>query len=166
MKLSPLNINHTKWHLLWGSITVIAVTLSPWKINCMKPTAVRFIRPTSPISSTLAVSFMRKQVCSFLYHIFVFYYILGCVLSLQEVALRQRPPTFAVLCYPCPYCSLLPHSVISSMTFWSSNWSYTFYLILCASNSQSIISHSANVSSSFQDPETLNEGQDTNVHSS
>ena len=34
-------------------------------------------------------------------------------LPLQEVALRQNPPTFSALCYPCPYRSLLPHTVIS-----------------------------------------------------
>ena len=31
-----------------------------------------------------------------------------CVLSLQEVALCKSPPTFPLLCYLCPYCSLLP----------------------------------------------------------
>ena len=28
--------------------------------------------------------------------------ILGCVRLLQEVAIHQSPPTFSVLCYPCP----------------------------------------------------------------
>ena len=79
----------------------------------------------------------------------LFYSILYCVLPLQEVALHQSPSTFSVLCCPCPYCSLLPHNVISPSTFWSSNWSYTFYLPLCASESQSIIFHSGDVSSSF-----------------
>ena len=46
-----------------------------------------------------------------------FYSILGCVLQLQEVALHQSPPTCSVLCYPWPYCSLLPHNVISSRHF-------------------------------------------------
>ena len=41
------------------------------------------------------------------------YSILGCVLPLQEVALRQSLPSFSVLCYPRPYRSLLPHNVIS-----------------------------------------------------
>ena len=50
----------------------------------------------------------------------LFYSVLGCVLPLQEVALRQSLPTFSVLCYPCPYSSLLPHNVISPTTFWSS----------------------------------------------
>ena len=45
------------------------------------------------------------------------YSILGCVLPLQEAALCQSPPSFSVLCYPCPYRSLLPHSVISPTTF-------------------------------------------------
>ena len=38
----------------------------------------------------------------------LFYSILDCVLPLQEVALRQSPPSFSVLCYLCPYRSLLP----------------------------------------------------------
>ena len=54
----------------------------------------------------------------------LFYSILGCVLPLQEVALRQSPPSFSVLCCPCPYRSLLPHNVVPPTTFWSSNWSY------------------------------------------
>ena len=57
------------------------------------------------------------------------YSILGCVLPLQEVALRQSPPSFSVLCYPCPYRSLLPHNVISPTTFWSSDWPYTLWLM-------------------------------------
>ena len=55
----------------------------------------------------------------------MFYSILGCVLPLQEVALRQSLPSFSVLCYPRPYRSLLPHNVISPTMFWSSDWSYT-----------------------------------------
>ena len=51
----------------------------------------------------------------------LFYSIQGCVLPLQEVALRQSLPSFSVLCYPRPYRSLLPHNVISPTTFWSSN---------------------------------------------
>ena len=43
----------------------------------------------------------------------VFYSISNCVVPLQEVALRHSPPTFSVFCYPCPYCCLLPHNVIS-----------------------------------------------------
>ena len=62
-------------------------------------------------------------------------YILGCVLPLQEVALRQSLPSFSVLYYPRPYRSLLPQNVISPTTFWSSDWSYTLCLTLCASNS-------------------------------
>ena len=77
------------------------------------------------------------------------YSILGCVLPLQEVALRQSPPSFSVLCYPHPYRCLLPHNVISPTTFWSSGWSYTLCLPLCASNSPSIIFHSGDVSSPF-----------------
>ena len=33
---------------------------------------------------------------------FLFYSILGCVLPLQEVAIRRSPPSFTVFCYPCP----------------------------------------------------------------
>ena len=65
--------------------------------------------------------------------------VLGCVLPLLEVALSQSPPTFSVLCYPCPYRSLLPHNVIFPTMFWSSSWSYTLCLPLCASDSPSII---------------------------
>ena len=50
------------------------------------------------------------------------YSILGCDLTLLEVAVRQSLPSFSVLCYPCPYRSLLPHNVISPTTFWSSNF--------------------------------------------
>ena len=62
------------------------------------------------------------------------YSLLGCVPPLQEVALHQSPPSFSVLCYPCPYRSLLPHNVISPLMFWSSNQSYALYLPLCATN--------------------------------
>ena len=79
----------------------------------------------------------------------LFYSILGCVVPLQEVACHQSPPTFSVLCCPCPYRSLVPHNVISPTMFQSSNWSYTLCLPLCASNSSSIIFHSGNVSSPF-----------------
>ena len=84
-----------------------------------------------------------------LFYCVLFYSILGCVLPLQEVALRQSPPSFSVLCCPCPYRSLLPHNVISPTTFWSSSRSYTLYLPLFTSNSPSIIFHSGDVSSPF-----------------
>ena len=71
------------------------------------------------------------------------------VLPLQEVALHQSPPTFSVLCYPCPNCSLLLHNVISPRTFRPSNWSYALYLLLWASNNSSTIFHSGDVSSPF-----------------
>ena len=74
----------------------------------------------------------------FYFYSILFYFFVGCVLLLQEAALCQSPPSFSVLCYPCPYCSLLPHNVISPTT-WSSDWSYTLYLPLCASSSPSII---------------------------
>ena len=82
----------------------------------------------------------------------IFYSILGCFrccLPLHEVAIHQSPPTFSVLCCPCPDCSLLPYNVIFPMTFWSSNWSYTLYLPLCTFNSPSIIFPLADVSSLF-----------------
>ena len=63
---------------------------------------------------------------------YLFYSILCCVLALQEVALHQSLPSFSVLCYPRPYRSLLPHNVIFPTTFWSSDWSYTLCLPLCA----------------------------------
>ena len=47
------------------------------------------------ISQTFPFCF-RVQGISFMYS------ILGCVLPLQEVVLCQKPPTFSVLCYPCP----------------------------------------------------------------
>ena len=80
----------------------------------------------------------------------LFYSFLCCVLLLLEVALSQSRPSFSVLCYPCPYHSLLLHNVISPTTFWSSEWSYTLYLPLCTSNSPSIVFHSGDVSSPFQ----------------
>ena len=52
----------------------------------------------------------------------LFYSMLDYVLLLQEVALCQSPPTFSVVCYPCPYHSLLPHYVISPTMSPSSNW--------------------------------------------
>ena len=55
--------------------------------------------------------------------------LLGCVLPLQEVTFRQSPPIFSILCYPCPYRSLLPHNVISPTTFCFSNWPATLRLL-------------------------------------
>ena len=71
------------------------------------------------ISSTLPLSCpcVLQVVC---WRLIYFYSILGCVLPLQEVALHQSPPSFSVLCYPCPYRSLLPHNVISPTPFWPS----------------------------------------------
>ena len=43
----------------------------------------------------------------------LFYSILGCTFSLHETDLRRSPPTFPVLCCPCPYCSLFTRSVVS-----------------------------------------------------
>ena len=86
--------------------------------------------------------------CTILFYS-IFCSISGCVLPLQEVALHQSPPTFSVICYPSTYRSLLPHNAISSMTFWSSGWSYTLCLPLCASNSPSVIFHTGDVSSPF-----------------
>ena len=79
----------------------------------------------------------------------LFYSILGGVLPLQEVALRQSLPSFSVLCYPRPYRSLLSHNVISPTTFWTSDRSFTLCLPLCASNSLFIVFHSDDVSSPF-----------------
>ena len=62
----------------------------------------------------------RRKRSPVLFYSILFYSILGCVLPLQEVALRQSPPSFSVLCYPCPYRSLLPHNVISPTPIWSS----------------------------------------------
>ena len=58
------------------------------------------------------VHFMELVAVSFHYSI-LFYSILGCVLPLQDVALRPSPPSFSVLCCPCPHRSLLPHNVSS-----------------------------------------------------
>ena len=96
-----------------------------------------------------SILFYPIPFCTVLFYSILFYSILGCVLRLQEVALHQSPPAFSVLCYPCPYRSLLPHNVISSMMFWSSTWSYALNLPLCASNSPSVIFHSGDVSSPF-----------------
>ena len=49
-----------------------------------------------------------------LFYSVLVYSILGCVLPQHKVSfLCQIPPTFSVLCYPCPCRSLLPHSAIS-----------------------------------------------------
>ena len=69
-------------------------------------------------------------------------------LPLQDVALRQSPPSSCILCCPCPYHALLSHNVISPM-FWSFNCSYTLYLPVGASNSPSVIFHFGNMSSPF-----------------
>ena len=58
-------------------------------------------------------------VCLFyssLFYSILFCSILGCVLPLHKVALRQSPPTFSVLCCPCPYRSLLFHTIMSPTT--------------------------------------------------
>ena len=51
----------------------------------------------------------------------------------------------------CPLLSLSipPPDVISPTTFWTSDWSYTLYLPLCASNSPPIVFHWGDVSSPF-----------------
>ena len=64
--------------------------------------------------------FCDLPFCAYLFYSILFYSILGCVLPLQEVALRQSLPSFSVLCCPRPYRSLLSHNVISP-TFWSSD---------------------------------------------
>ena len=63
----------------------------------------------------------------------LFYSILGCVLPLQERALCQISAICSVLCCPCPSYSLMPHNVISPITFWCSIWLYALYLPFCAS---------------------------------
>ena len=65
--------------------------------------------PNIALTSFLEVIVQTRD--SILFYSVLFYSILGCVLSLQEVALHQSP--LSVLCYPCPYRSLLPHNVIS-----------------------------------------------------
>ena len=47
-----------------------------------------------------------------------------CVLSHSRLCpstAGRSPPTFFVLCCPCPYISLMPHNVISPTTFWLSS---------------------------------------------
>ena len=94
-----------------------------------------------PLSSTTLVSSWRSVLgCSSLLTIRkLFCSILGCVLPLQEVAIHQSPPIFYLHCSPSPYRFLLPHNVISPTKFRSSNWSYTLYQPLCASNDPSIV---------------------------
>ena len=66
--------------------------------------------------------FYSILLCSILlFSSLLFSSVLGCVIPLQDAALRQSPPTFSVFCYPCLYHSLLPHNVISATKFWSSN---------------------------------------------
>ena len=75
--------------------------------------------------------------------------ILGCVLPRQEVALRQSPPSFSVLCCPCPYRPLLPHKVISLPTFWAYDLSHALDLLFCASDGLTTVLQSGNVSGPF-----------------
>ena len=72
--------------------------------------------------------------CSSLFCSVVFCSILGCVLPLQDVALCQGPPTFSVLCCPCPYSTLLPHSVISQTMLW-----FKTHLLMSATPSMSFL---------------------------
>ena len=66
--------------------------------------------------------------------------------SIRFYRLCPFTPTFSVLCYLCPFRSLLPHNVISPTTFLSSNWLY-LYLPLCVSDGPSIFIDSDDVSS-------------------
>ena len=77
--------------------------------------------------------------------------VLFCSRLCLSTARNSPPPEFSngLLCYPCPYRSLLPHNVISSTTFWSSDWSHTFYLPLRASNYPSVVFLPVDVSSPF-----------------
>ena len=74
----------------------------------------------------------------------LFYSILGCVLSLQEIAVHQSSSTFSALCYPCLCRSLLHHNVISPGTCWT-----TLHLAFCASDGLSIVFHVGYVSNQF-----------------
>ena len=78
--------------------------------------------------------------------------ILFCArLCLSTVGCNPLSESSNFLC-PSPNCSLLPHYVISPMTFWSSSSSYALYLPLCVSNSPSTVFHSGSVSSPFHFP--------------
>ena len=105
----------------WGEI--------PVKILVRLPVPV-----PSPTKEHLCTSsWQAKQICwrfcpaagkpcaGAIHSAVLFCSILSYVLPLQEVALRQSPPSFSVLCCPCPYRSLLPHNVISPTMFWSSD---------------------------------------------
>ena len=81
--------------------------------------------------------------------IFLFYSILFYSRLCPSIAGSSPPPDLQLL-YPllfCPHRSLLPHNVNSPTTFWSSDWSYSLYLPLCASHSPYITFHSGDVSS-------------------
>ena len=93
-----------------------------------------------------STTWVKSHQYSIVFYSILFYSILGCVRPLQEESLRQSPPSFSVLCYPCPYRSLLPHNVISPTMLWSS---YALCLPLCASNSPSIIFHLGDVPRPF-----------------
>ena len=130
----------------WCSVSVLWLSDIESSICnfCHSVAAHKNVTNLSLIHTCLGVKQATKEIDKY-----YFYSIPGCVPPLQEVALHQNPPSFSVLCYPCPYHSLLPHNVTSLMTFWSSNWSYTLYLPACASNSPSVIFHSGDVSCTF-----------------
>ena len=82
-----------------------------------------------------------------LFILFVLFYSRLCLFTAESSPLLEFS-NFLCSCI-CPHHSLLPHSVISPMTFWPSNLSYTLYQPFCASNGPSIIFHSGDVSSPF-----------------
>ena len=65
--------------------------------------------PCCPTMSSLQRHFgLPTDLTPFICHyvlliVHLFCSTLGCVLPLQEVVLCQSPPSFSVLCYPCPY---------------------------------------------------------------
>ena len=74
--------------------------------------------------------------CHVCMHAILYYSIPDCVLPPLEVALRQSPSSFSVLCYPCQYRFLLPliiqvmcpaHFHFVLVTYWT----MSVTLVLC-----------------------------------
>ena len=96
-----INCTYGVWKWKPEKLQVIMLMCWPPTLNCF---LLKYASMPQELNKTMGTknSFTPIQ----------FYSILGCVLPQQEVALCQSPPTFSVLCCPCPYHSLLPHKVI------------------------------------------------------
>ena len=90
---------------------------STYSHGCELDVNLQFISSTYSNGCELHVNLQFYLFCLSSWLSILFYSVQGCVLSLQEVALHQSPPSFSVVCYRCPYHSLLLHNVSSPTTF-------------------------------------------------